>query len=137
MAEVGWIRTVGLLPLLPARQTEDECREVRLQTGIATSIKRQPCWLTRLRLRPGRVETSGSRVRQDAVNPIKEPARKLDSQVSDFSPGISVERYTLVFQTGIVGALPTCPSIFQERGSVSRSTSECWWGERTREPVRR
>lgn len=40
MAEVGWIRTVGLLPLLPARQTEDECREVRRQTGNTTSIKR-------------------------------------------------------------------------------------------------
>jgi hypothetical protein len=27
------------------------------------------------------------------------------------SSGISAERYTPVFQTGIVGALPTCPSI--------------------------
>jgi hypothetical protein len=27
------------------------------------------------------------------------------------SSGIGVERYTPVFQTGIVGALPTCPSI--------------------------
>ena len=29
------------------------------------------------------------------------------------SPGIGVERHTPVFQTGIVGALPTCPSISQ------------------------
>src|SRR5215475_8770292 len=101
MAEVGWIRTVGLLPLLPARQTEDECREDQLQTGIATSIKRQPRWFTQLRLRPGCVETSGSCVRQDAANPIKVPARKLYSQVLDFFPSIGVERYTLVFQTGI------------------------------------
>ena len=28
-------------------------------------------------------------------------------------PGIGVERHTPVFQTGIVGALPTCPSISQ------------------------
>src|SRR4029077_5255348 len=84
-----WRRSVGFArwsnaPLLPARQTEDECREDQLQTGIATSIKRQPCWLTRLRLRPGRVETPGSYVRQDAANPTKGPARKLYSQVSIF-----------------------------------------------------
>src|SRR5580658_2613281 len=72
--EVGWIRTVGLLPLLPARQTEDECREAQLQTGIATSIKRQPCRLTQLWLTPGCVETSGSHVPQGAANPIKGPA---------------------------------------------------------------
>ena len=68
--------------MLPARQTEDECREDQLQTGIATSIKRQPCWLTQLRLRPGCVETSGSCVWQGTANPIKGPARKLYSQVS-------------------------------------------------------
>lgn len=106
----GWRRSVGFArwsntPLLPARQTEDECREDQLQTGIATSIKRQPCWLARLRLRPGCAETSGSCVRQDAANPIKEPASKLYSQVSIIS-SIGVERYTPVFQTGIQGAIP-------------------------------
>src|SRR5215475_13152416 len=40
----GWRRSVGFArwsnaPLLLARQTEDECREDQLQTGIATSIK--------------------------------------------------------------------------------------------------
>jgi hypothetical protein len=32
-----------------------------------------------------------------------------------FSAGISVERYTSVFQTGVEGALPSCPSTFSER----------------------
>ena len=104
-AEVGWIRTVGLLPLLPARQTEDECREVRLQTGNATSIKRQPCWLTRLRLRPGRVETSGSCVRQDAANPIKAPARELDSQVSDLDFTLCASR-SAPAQVSLAGQFP-------------------------------
>lgn len=124
--------------MLPARQTEDECREVRRQTGIAPSIKRQPCWLTRLRLWPGRVETSGSCVRQDAANPIKGPATEtgFSGFRFDFCPvgratqamvcksiqvgatpardsnssGIGVERYTPVFQTGVRGAIPRCPS---------------------------
>src|SRR5215467_13127276 len=113
----GWRRSVGFArwsnaPWLPARQTEDECREDQLQTGIATSIKRQPRWLTQLRLRPGCVETSGSCVRQDAANPIKGPARKLYSQVSIFR-SISVERYTSVFQTEVERALLSC------------STTEC------------
>ena len=88
LAPQGWGRSVGIArwsntPLLPARQTEDECREDQSQTGIATSIKRQPRRFTRLRLRPGRVETSGSCVRQGTANPTKEPARELYSQVSD------------------------------------------------------
>ena len=95
----GWRRSVGFArwsntPLLPARQTEDECREDQLQTGNATSIERQSCWLTRLRLRLGRVETSGSCVWQDAANPIKGPASELYSQVPIFSSR-DVERYTL------------------------------------------
>ena len=82
----GWRRSVGFArwsnaPLLPARQTEDECREDQLQTGIATSIKRQPRWFTQLRLRPNCVETSGSCVRQDAANPTKGPVNKPYSQV--------------------------------------------------------
>src|SRR4051812_30561597 len=79
---VGFARW-GNTPLLPARQTEDECREDQSQTGIATSIKRQPRRFTRLRLRPGRVETSGSCVRQGTANPIKGPAQELYSQVPD------------------------------------------------------
>jgi hypothetical protein len=106
----GWQRSVGFArwsnaPLLPARQTEDECREDQLQTGIATSIKRQPRWFTQLRLRPNCVETSASCVRQDAANPTKGPVNKPYSQVS-FSSSIGVERYTPVFQTGIQGAMP-------------------------------
>jgi hypothetical protein len=75
-----------ITPLLPARQTEDECRGDQSQTGTASSIKRQPRRFTRLRLRPGRVETSGSCVRQDTANPIKEPAQELYSQVPQFLP---------------------------------------------------
>ena len=111
IAPQGWWKSVGFArwgcsPLLLARQTEDECREDQLQTGIATSIKRQPCWLTRLRPRPGRVETSGSCVRQGAANPIKVPVRELYSQVSTFLPSISVERYITAFQAEVQGAIP-------------------------------
>jgi hypothetical protein len=38
-----------------------------------------------------------------------------DSRTGFHFPGIGVERHTPVFQTGVEGALPSCPSIFAAR----------------------
>ena len=65
----------GNPPLLPARQTVDECREVPSQTGNATSPKRQPCRLTRSRSSDRVVwKRRESRPRKDGHNPINVPA---------------------------------------------------------------
>lgn len=55
--------------------------------------------------------------------------------------GIGVHRYTPVFQTGVEGAIPSCPSKFSERGcvrSISRSTptcsTRCWVSDHRRAP---
>jgi hypothetical protein len=50
-----------------------------------------------------------------------EAVRQLYSRFS----GISVERYTPVFQTGIEGALPSCPSIFRDANTGAGQVHHC------------
>ena len=66
---------MGLLPLLPARQTEDECREAQLPTGTATSIKKAAMLVYLAAAHAGSRGNVGKLCPlQDTANPIKGPA---------------------------------------------------------------